>query len=265
MTLEVTVTGSPTGGLRVIKYIPPIRPCRLEGRNGIGKSALIHLLVLVSGSQPYLNEPASWASMRRLVGPITITLRGFSGAVAEASIRLTPEKWLGPDEPIGDWVGELTLDGQPAPMPELFDLLEVVHLSGTERLANTLSQQTGRLHRSVSAVNERLGALYDARADLGELAGRLLQASPAQDAADRARLKVAREQLSDIEARLDRARPLAEDLTEASMFAAMVEGGSVAEHEEKLKGLHEQLEEAHERVRLAEQAQVKALAELQRR
>lgn len=263
MTLEVTVTGSPTGGLKVIKHIPSIRPCRLEGRNGIGKSALIRLLVLVSGRQPYLDEPASWASMRRLVGPVTITFRGLAGAVSEASIRLTPERW--PDRPvetIGDWVGELSLDGRPTPVAELFDLLEVVHLSGTERLADTLSQQTGRLHRSISAMNTRLADLDDQRADLGELAERLSQASPVQDDADRSRRKAAQDHLSDITNRLDRARPLAADLTEASMFAAMVEGGSVAEHEARLKDLQRQLEEAHKRVRLAEEAQVKALAEL---
>lgn len=263
MTLEVTVTGYPTGGLKVIKHIPPIRPCRLEGRNGIGKSALIRLLVLVSGKQPYLDEPASWASMRRLVGPITITLRGLAGAASEAIIRLTPEKW--PDRPvetIGDWVGELSLDGKPTPMAELFDLLEVVHLSGTERLADTLSQQTGRLHRSVSAMNTRLAELDDQRADLGELAEQLSQASPVQDDADRTHRKAAQDQLSDISKRLDRARPLADDLTEASMFAAMVEGGSVAEHEAKLKDLQQQLEEAHARVQLAEEAQVRALSEL---
>ncbi|AXH96626.1 hypothetical protein DV701_11275 [Ornithinimicrobium avium] len=219
--------------------------------------------MLLSGQQPYLDEPASWASMRRLVGPITITFRGLAGAASEASVRLTPNLWPErPAERIGDWVGELTLDGEATPVAELFDLLDVVHLSGTERLADTLSQQTGRLHRSLSVVNARLGCLYDARADLGELAERLVQASPAQDAADRARRKAAQEQLTDIADRLDRARPFADDLTEASMFAAMVEGGSVAEHQEKLKGLQQQLEEAHERVRLAEEAQVKALAEL---
>jgi len=263
MALEVTVTGSPSGGLKVIKYIPSLRPCRLEGRNGIGKSALIRLLRLVSGSQPYLDEPASWASMRRLVGPITITFRGLAGAATEAAIRLTPDLWPErPTETIGEWVGELTLDGQPTPVAELFDLLDVVHVSGTERLADTLAQQTGRLHRSISMVNARLSSLYDARADLGELAERLLQASPGQDGADRAQRKVAQAQLSDVADRLGRARPRADDLTEASMFAAMVEGGSVAEHQAKLKGLQQQLEEARQRVRLADEAQAKALAEL---
>lgn len=263
MAIEVTVTGNPSGGLKVIKHIPPTRPCRLEGRNGIGKSALIRLLVLLSGQQPYLDEPASWASLRRLIGATTVSIRGLTGKGSEASVLLTPDLWPErPVETVGEWLGEFTLDGAPKPMAELFTLLEVVHLSGTERLADTLSQQTGRLHRSVSMVSARLGSLDDARADLGEIAERLLQASPAQDAIDRAQRKTAIDNLTEIAGRLSGAQLLANDLTEASTFAALVEGGSVVEHEAKLKGLQVQLEEARSRVGQAEQAQVRALAEL---
>lgn len=263
MTLEVTVTGFPSGGLKLIKYIPPIRPCRLEGRNGIGKSALIRLLVTISGRQPYPDEPASWASMRRLVDGITITITGLTGAASQASIRLTPDLWpLRPVEKIGDWVGELSLDGARAPASKLFDLLDVVHLSGTEKLSDTLAQQTGRLHRSISAIEARLAGLDDQRADLGELAEQLWQASPALDDSDRARRRSAEQQLSDLTSRLDQARPLGDELTEASMFAAMVAGGSVEEHEAQLQDLHRQLAAAHERVRLAQNAQVDALAAL---
>src|ERR1700722_14057429 len=93
MALEVRVVSEASGGLKIIEYIPPTRPCRLEGRNGIGKSVLIRLLVLISGVQPYPGQAALWQSLRSLVGRTKITVDGLSGDVSSAIVRLTPDHW----------------------------------------------------------------------------------------------------------------------------------------------------------------------------
>ena len=166
MTLEVHLESAAGGGLKIIEDIPGIRPCRLEGRNGIGKSALIRLLVLVSGRQPYATEPAAWQSLRRLVGPTVITVSGLEGPASSATIRLTPELW--PEDPkdeIGDWLGELTLGGANAPVHDFFKIFHVIHLSGTERLADTLTQHQSRLHVDLTNAMGRLEDLYDQAAE----------------------------------------------------------------------------------------------------
>jgi len=124
MALEIWVESAATGGLKIIDHIPPERPCRLEGKNGIGKSALVRLLVLVSGMQPYREQPSLWQSLRNLVGQTVISINGLSGDYSSATVRLTPELW--PDEPsesIGDWLGALTLDGDEVPVHRAAALL----------------------------------------------------------------------------------------------------------------------------------------------
>src|SRR5690242_8893487 len=106
MTLEVRVDSAAIGGLQIIDRIPPLRPCRLEGRNGIGKSALVRLLVLISGVQPYPGQPAPWRSLRTLVGRTVITINGLSGEHSSATVQLTPDDWPEqPSELIGEWLG----------------------------------------------------------------------------------------------------------------------------------------------------------------
>src|SRR5436309_2392499 len=110
MAIDVTIEAVPEGGLKVIPHIPALRPCRLEGRNGIGKSVAIRLLSLASGTQPYAGDDGAWKSLRNLIGPARVTLKGLSGPAAVAELQFTPNLW--PEVPpleIGDWVGQLRL------------------------------------------------------------------------------------------------------------------------------------------------------------
>lgn len=265
MAIEVRVVSKATGGLKIIDHIPPERPCRLEGRNGIGKSALVRLLVLISGVQPYAGETATWQSLRKLVGQTVITINGLSGKYSSATVRLTPDEWpeKRPPESIGNWLGVLTLDGKEMPVQRLFDLLNVVHLSGTERLIDTLRQQGGRLAVALSDVADRLNALEGQRAELGELVEQLTFISPREAESEKTRWEQAATERRQVEADLQAAQQVADDLSRATALTALVETGDAAEHQRRLQELREELRVARHRLEVAEanhNAAVKALA-----
>lgn len=186
MTVEVHVQAEPTGGLRLIDGIPATRPCRLEGRNGIGKTATIKLLSLVTGSQPFANDTAAWRSLKEhLQDGATITFSGLEGDSA-AAITLTPSHWPElPESRVGDALGELTVNGTPQPVSKLSQLLEIHHLTGTERLVDTLSGRVSEYGSALAVVEARLAQLEPQRAQLGELAAELDEVSPEHDEQDR--------------------------------------------------------------------------------
>ena len=265
MALEVHVVSKATGGLKIIDHIPPQRPCRLEGRNGIGKSALVRLLVLISGVQPYPGQKAPWRSLRKLVGQTVITISGLSGEHSSATVRLTPGEWPEerPPQSIGNWLGVLTLDGEEVPVQRLFELIDVVHLSGTERLIDTLKQQSGRLAVVLSDVADRLNALEGQRAELGELVEQLDFTSPREAESERTRWEQVAAERRQVEADLQAARPVADDLSRATALTALVETGDAAEHQRRLQELREELQIARHRLEAAEanhNEAVKALA-----
>jgi hypothetical protein len=263
VTLEVRVESAATGGLKIINHIPPERPCRLEGRNGIGKSALVRLLVLISGVQPYRGEPAPWRSLRKLIGPTVIIIEGLSGEHSAARIQLTPNAWpTDPVETIDDWLGVLMLDGKKAPVQSLFELLDIVHLSGTERLTDTLKQQTGRLAVALSDVALRLNAMDDQRAELGEVAEHLQFVSPREAASERTKWERAAADRRKVQDELQAAKPVADDLSRATALTALVETGDAAEHQRQLQELRPELEAARHRLQAAEAIHNKAVAAL---
>lgn len=190
MAIDVRIEPDVSGGLRVITHVPAERPCRLEGRNGIGKSVAIRLLCLASGAQPYADDPGAWRSLKHLVGSTKIQLTGLAGSHDRALVTLTPDLW--PQEPmleIADWLGELTLDGSPAPLSQLFTLLSVVHLSGTERLVDTLHRHEARFRTALQATKNSLLKSEDQRARLGELQEQLAFLTPASESRDAQNLR----------------------------------------------------------------------------
>lgn len=250
MAIEIRVESNATGGLQIIEGIPAVRPCHLEGKNGIGKSVLIRLLMLASGQQPYLSEHASWNSLKRLVGGTVLTISGLRGDFSEARVRLTPDAWPAlPSTEVGDWLGELTVDGKPAPLHQLFEVFQVVQLSGTEKLADTLTQHAVQLGAAIGHVEGQLDAIEDARVELGELGRSLGMASPLEAERDETTLTAAVEERRTIKANIETALPRAADLGQASALQALVDSGTAAKHSERLKELRQQLEVA--RVQLA--------------
>ena len=263
MALEIRVESAASGGLKIIDHIPAERPCRLEGRNGIGKSALIRVLVLLGGQQPYRLDPASWRSLRDLIGPTVINIEGLVGGQRSARVQLTPETWpTVPEEVIGDWLGSLELDAQVEPISKLFDLFSVVHLSGTERLADTLSEQQGRLGVALAGVAEKLDALNDQRAELGEVAELLRFASPNEIDAERATLRDLVVERTEVKEQLEVAKPLTDDLQRAHSLQVLVAAGDAAEHAQRLADLRVELETARGRLTEAERNRNAAVSDL---
>jgi len=194
-----------------------------------------------------------------------ITVDGLSGDVSSAIVRLTPDHWPAqPPAQIGEWLGELTLDGQEAPIERLFHLLDVIHLSGTERLIDTLKQQTGRLASDLTEVKEQLNGLESQRAELGELAEQLQFASPGQAASEGALREEVAAERRQAESELRTARPLFEDLNRANALTAMVQTGDAAEHQHRLRELRQELDSAKRRLNAAETNHSKAVAALGR-
>ncbi|CPT99049.1 coiled-coil domain-containing protein [Mycobacteroides abscessus] len=244
MTLEIEVTSRAVGGLRLIPRIPPLRPCRLEGRNGIGKSAVIRLLVLASGVQPYSAEPEAWRSLKRLVGSTSISISGLSGSFRRALLTLTPERW--PNEPgeVGSWLGELKLDGIEAPVERLFESLAVVHLVGTERLVDTLNQQRTRFNTSLIQATIRLQTLEESRAELGDIDDELRFISPREALSDASNLTAAKKERAGLEKTLNEAKRKVHDLQDAMGLDAMLRAGNDSAEAKQRAALRASLAEA---------------------
>lgn len=242
MALDISVGSQATGGLRLISHIPPLRPCRLEGRNGIGKSAVIRLLLLASGVQPYIGEPEAWRSLKALVGPTSISISGLSGAHDSAQLTLTPERW--PDDPvetIGPWLGELTLDSIAAPVQRLFEIIDVVHLVGTERLIDTLNQQRARFNMSLVQAKTRLHELENRRAELGEIEEELVFVSPSSAEVDGGKLTDAKKERAELEGMVDIAKRKVEELQQATGINAMLQAGNASGRADELAQLRSDL------------------------
>jgi hypothetical protein len=265
MAIEVQISASPSGGLRVIKDIPALRPCRLEGRNGIGKTMAVRLLTLASGQQPYSDDPASWKSLRALVGGATIRVSGLSGPVSVAELALTPAEW--PAEvplEIGDWLGLLTVDGDQRPASELFERLDVVHLSGTERLGTTIDRRQGSYEVALRETVKRLRALNDQRIELGEMSERVAFLTPAHETKDRERRDVSEQRLRVLDEECEQLRTCVTDLQRASTLQMQIDAGGDGDHEAKVSELRGQRAETEKLLKQAQaevNAAVKALGE----
>jgi hypothetical protein len=265
VAIEVHVESHARGGLQLIKHIPADRPCRLEGKNGIGKSALVRLLALMSGVQPYLNEPVTWRSLKALVGPTVVNITGIKGRYSTARLRLTPQKW--PQEPsrtVGDWLGDLELDGKAAPASQFHVHLDVVHLVGTERLSDTLSQQYARLGTSLRETQARLLALEEQRAELGVIAEQLEEASPRTAEQAHAALLRSQSERHQLAGQIRALAPKVNDLLHAAALRALLDTGDAAAQEQRLNDLRTELEAARTALGTSETRHETAVAALNR-
>lgn len=251
MAIEIRVESHASGGLRLIGHLPSIRPCLLEGKNGVGKSALIRVLTLASGQQPFMSDPGAWRSLKRLIGPTQVVIDGMDGPSAAARLVLTPDEW--PDEPtsqIGEWLGKLELDGSPAPVADLFGAFDVVHVAGTERLVDTLHQRKEGLVASIRETRRRLGLIEEQRAEFGEIAEQLNRVSPRRAEDDRVASEAATRELAEIADDLGAASKRLNDLSEASGLRALLDAGKSSGAEVELRLVRAKIEAA--RLQLAE-------------
>ncbi|OBG51051.1 hypothetical protein A5669_27240 [Mycolicibacterium fortuitum] len=265
MTVDVTVDSKATGGLRLIPRIPAVRPCRLEGRNGIGKSAVIRLLLLASGQQPYLDDPGAWRSLKELVGETTVIVEGMTGRYVNAHLTFTPQLWpLDPPSEIGDWLGRLMLDGNPQPLTEFFSCFSVAHLVGTERLSDTLDNQYTRFAAGLAETVAKLAQIDDARAELGEIDEALAKVSPRVVAAERAERAETEHTRKTLSATIKSQRLRVDDLQKATAIQALLDVNSDSGQGGELARLRQKRDETRSAVRELEAAVEAALVELAR-
>ena len=171
-------------GLKVIKLIPNIPTCMIEGRNGVGKTVAVQLLELISGSIPndFVRRPALWFSLRDRLGNTSVELSDLR-ADKKLSVTFTPEAWDDAELPLttGDWLGRATIDGVPASIAACASLLSVTRISGDEDLEVTLRRRVDTLsgHLSMGAIRVRQrGDLVAER--LADIVPDLLRADPTE-------------------------------------------------------------------------------------
>lgn len=157
--MQVRISHDSEPRLKIIPFIPDLRVCQLEGRNGIGKTLAVRLLELVSGRHPYLGLPQAWVSLKTSLKNAVITIDHLQGAETLV-YRLTPESW--PDDVVDglnlDDIATVEIDGKPATMDAASKLVQVERLAGDETLAHTLANdiavQQAELDPMVSALAE---------------------------------------------------------------------------------------------------------------
>jgi DNA repair exonuclease SbcCD ATPase subunit len=186
--------------LRPISFIPDEPTCLIEGRNGAGKSLAVRLLQLATGEQPYASTPAAWRSLREGLGELQIIASGMVGA-ASIEWTLRPSGWPEDPAPVGAWLGDFQIDGQPADLGRVRNLLRVHRVGGDESLSETIAQRVredlGIVQRQRRWVDERAERLDQRLLDLSDrLAGTRLEELEALSdelRADRQRLRELRE------------------------------------------------------------------------
>jgi DNA repair exonuclease SbcCD ATPase subunit len=131
-------------GLRVIEEIPDIRPCKIEGYNGIGKTSAIRLLQLCTGEQPFQGNLAAWRSFREQLIRATVTVTGLRDG-RKIEWKLDPSNWPADEVvPLDGKIGRIIVDEQEyqsAGMSRVKSLLKIYRLNTTETPANILSRQ----------------------------------------------------------------------------------------------------------------------------
>lgn len=162
--------GQRPGGLRLVGEIPDYKICHLEGRNGAGKSLALRLLELISGQQPYAVTPAAWASLRACLGNTTVTIEELGGSTLR--VKLIPDKWPLTPEPVGEWLGEATIDGRGVAISEISASLRVIRIAGDETFERTVHHRlmaegatVARAHQHFLAQHRDLEALLNVVAE----------------------------------------------------------------------------------------------------
>ena len=234
-------------GIRVVPVIANFPLCRLEGRNGVGKSLAVRLLQLCLGEQPYADLPRAWGSLREGLGPITIEVTSLQGAES-VEWTLDPQAW--PDEPkplTREGCISVSINGLPASIKEARDLISVERIAGEETLPQTIALLIRSDYRAAAsekaAISDRLADLQAVLArfanDLGRInIERFQSAADAVDRLDREHA-ASRRQLSELTMRREK-------LIEAKQF---IESADAAvrlgpKYAEGLAALDRQLAEA---------------------
>lgn len=173
--MRVRLAAPKARGLHPIPLLPDLRLCRLEGRNGIGKTLAVRLLELADGSSnPYATMPAAWGTLRdQLGGPVSVSVDGLLGG-ATVQFELTPDRWPeDPDALTDDLLGTAQVNGRGAAWAEARALVQFFRVGGEESLRQTVGQEIDlralRVERAARAVSGRREAWDLVLSDVTEL------------------------------------------------------------------------------------------------
>lgn len=260
-------------GLQLIHHLQVGKLSRLEGYNGIGKSALVRLIQVCVGQHPYPFEPALWKSFREGVGTARIVLTDIEGAESVEWL-LDASKWETDRETVTS-VGKIRINGEDVTLDDVRRLLDVRTILGNEDLTRTLARRFARykddIHK-ITAIESPLRHKLDTLDELLREAETALGEATRQDIADlseqesvaRSQLNSARIEAVEAEKRLttaEAATKIAAQLTEiedkGSDLTARIEelNGQIDEIDRSLSALDLELTAASADSEAAKKAQ----------
>lgn len=174
-------------GLPLLKEIPAHGVCRIEGYNGIGKSLSIRVLRLCAGEQPFPGQQALWDGFRSGIGMIRVEADDLAG---QRQIRwelngddLPASVTTDAAEPHDDWFRVLEVDGAPASLARIGQLLQVRTIAANQGLLDTLASEVSdaandvRIFERTTVEGPRLDEMQEKAGDIRRL---LAQISPSR-------------------------------------------------------------------------------------
>lgn len=143
-------------GLRIIGEIPDISPARLEGYNGIGKTAAIKLLEICTGRQPFEHDERAWKTFREQLVSATVILTELDDA-QRIEWQLLPKSWPSTPEPLADRVGTISINGHRALPRDITSLIQVHRIAGDETFPLTLAARVEAVGSAMTTWRKRVG------------------------------------------------------------------------------------------------------------
>jgi hypothetical protein len=154
-------------GLQLIHHLQVGKLSRLEGYNGIGKSALVRLIQVCVGQHPYPFEPALWKSFCAGVGTARVILTDIEGAESIEWL-LDASKWKADKETVTN-IGKIIINGEDVKLDDVRRLLDVRTILGNEDLTRTLARRFARHKDDIHAITAIESPLRHKLGELDEL------------------------------------------------------------------------------------------------
>ena len=234
-------------GLRIIEEIPDLKPGKLEGYNGIGKTSAIRLLQLCTGEQPFRGKGAAWRSFRDQLIEAKVRISDLRDA-DNIEWTLRPAEWPEDESQYpASSLGEIRIDGRRGTVADVQSLLKIHHLNTTETPVGIL---TGQVYSASSALE----TWYRAEGEIRGIAidNMLSKALKLLATSSPAKIRLAREvsgeakvALAAAAERVENARTRVQSLSEAVEIADQLDTvrGSSPQMEHKLQELEATLSE----------------------
>ncbi|MDO3701746.1 hypothetical protein Q3W71_08640 [Micromonospora sp. C28SCA-DRY-2] len=244
--MQIRIEAQSRRGLRIIDEIPDIPLCKIEGYNGIGKTAAIKLLRLCAGDQPFAENDQDWRSFREQLVKARVTVTGLQHA-RTIEWRLDPSDWPLDPRPLEDRLGRIEVDGKTVNYIAIRSLFSVHHIIAAETPLKVLANRVEASRRHIFDWLEGSGERRQSDIDfaIDEVQKLVLQSLPSQlptemkAAEDFAKVsKLLTDELSDRRQRmevLDRATSVLDRLDQVR--------GQGPEMQEKLDRLKEELDD----------------------